>query len=1264
MDNRLQLFVERQDSLNSFIEVDRFTDESINIVDSIQDVKNITKIFAPFTRAFHLPSSPTNDEIFGYYYNNQLGTYDARFKTRAILKIGGADYKVGHISMDNSTMINSSDATSYKVNFTDETVTLKDKLGDEKLNSLDYTSKIQLNNRLSTVVNGLRKGVYRNGSTEPGTYNADGTNPAYDDDGLVLYPDVIYAPIFTKGKAVPVPFSPNNLGPTSNDYEYCLAYFVNDGTDSIGTVPGDGITVKGLQDKYRPNIVDIRDYRPSVKVGTMLEMINDKYSLGFSKEFMNREELDQLYLWHNGKIQSDLQGSNAFSGGGVDTANIDNLYLSSFLQLGTTDVMEQYTADAAANPGNLYEPEHIVVDSNLRVFLNKGEYTGRIDAKVSLLVVSAAGVEIPMWQATKTNIQDDGVTQEGGTLFSKEDATTYDDTNGYEYWRDFRNTSNGQASLTFKIELMSSTPINTNTTISIESTFVFAYIGQGGANDIQRQYIIQQSEYQNVYTGDIIDLKSIAPDMKIIEFLSGLFKMFNLTYKSEEKGVTTVETIDEFYSDPNIVDVGEFVDLDGAIISRAMIYKDVTMMYNKSEDAMSGQYTPRENGELFPDIHKKLSSISNSTYGSSSTAEGDNLSVKSPFTCMMYERLYTSWSDEGWEDDYVPVFDADVNHSIPNAITDVVVGHSIDSNLKKKDIKNLLFYGKHVDITRNFESYIGDDGEENGMLGLLDENDENPEWGNSAGSQGRIVGLRQPGNVTYSHTLVIPNDSGEGSTQGGRGFAANMTYLVDQNGVPIGGGNLKTQWWNPSNIMASKFRRNGKYMNSDAKIQGLQFSNENTDEYEYKTKTNIAASGQPTIYPTTFVTSDWINGLYDTYYKSYLERLYDKSSRLYSVTAKLPDQLISSYKMNDVYRVGNKEFTINKANINLMNGESKLELLTHVPVPSDRAVINSGDALRIASGQLYDESIEFDLELIKITNNNFPHTVRIQSGAVNNDYEYVKTGLTELDYESIGSDIWALRGIITPQSGQTNWTRTTTLFAATPHTAYAVLEHDDGIVTNVSNTVSFYNPVDSTAPTHTMNVTPIDSQTANITIAATDNEGGSGIGNVKITSKVFAEPLVVQYDQSYNGDPRSFICNVTAGTLNTFRSFVTDKNGNDSTELVETVSIAIVDQEDPAEPVLSGDYSYDGYFHIDLDIVNIYDNVGVDLITIMKSTNGGAFVVLDTIDPGSSQDVQYEDDDVNDSGNYRYYVFATDAEGNNSTNSNFYDRQGDPENDL
>ena len=431
MNNRLQLFVERQDQAGSFIEVDRFSDESINVVDSIQNVKDISKIFSPFTRAFSLPSSPTNDEVFGHYYNNQVDTYDARFRTRAILKISGADYKSGHISMENANLLNSNSATSYRVKFTDETTTLKDKIGEDKLTNLNYETTLSLPNEQSTIVNGIRRGVYRNGSVTPSV-----TNNGFDADGYKLYPDVIYAPIFTKGKAVPIPVTSGGSAPTSNDYPYCLAYFDSENSeDGVTTaVEVAGVTV------YKPRVVKVTDYRPAVKVSTMLDMINSRYALGFSNDFMYREELDQLYLWHNGKVQSDLQGSNAFSGEGIQSSsNTSNYTLESFQSalVGDTTGIGNYTAGQLDGD---YDPVETIGLSDTIIHLNKGEYTGTIDGTVSLVVLTGDGRVLPMWTTTIGDLNDDGepeydsdgyITNEG-TLFNSDGATAYDDTDGYK----------------------------------------------------------------------------------------------------------------------------------------------------------------------------------------------------------------------------------------------------------------------------------------------------------------------------------------------------------------------------------------------------------------------------------------------------------------------------------------------------------------------------------------------------------------------------------------------------------------------------------------------------------------------------------------------------------------------------------------------------------------------------------------------------------------------------------------------------------------
>jgi hypothetical protein len=58
-----------------------FKDESVSITQSIQNVKDIAKVFTEFTKTFTLPASKTNNKIFKHYYNFDItGGFDARTK--------------------------------------------------------------------------------------------------------------------------------------------------------------------------------------------------------------------------------------------------------------------------------------------------------------------------------------------------------------------------------------------------------------------------------------------------------------------------------------------------------------------------------------------------------------------------------------------------------------------------------------------------------------------------------------------------------------------------------------------------------------------------------------------------------------------------------------------------------------------------------------------------------------------------------------------------------------------------------------------------------------------------------------------------------------------------------------------------------------------------------------------------------------------------------------------------------------------------------
>lgn len=71
---QLQIFFDGQ-------QVELFKDESIVLTQSIQDIKDIQKVFVPFTQTFNVPASKINNKIFQHFYNFNIEGFDARKKT-------------------------------------------------------------------------------------------------------------------------------------------------------------------------------------------------------------------------------------------------------------------------------------------------------------------------------------------------------------------------------------------------------------------------------------------------------------------------------------------------------------------------------------------------------------------------------------------------------------------------------------------------------------------------------------------------------------------------------------------------------------------------------------------------------------------------------------------------------------------------------------------------------------------------------------------------------------------------------------------------------------------------------------------------------------------------------------------------------------------------------------------------------------------------------------------------------------------------------
>ena len=196
------------------------------------------------------------------------------------------------------------------------------------------------------------------------------------------------------------------------------------------------------------------------------------------------------------------------------------------------------------------------------------------------------------------------------------------------------------------------------------------------------------------------DLVNHLPDIKVIDFLSGLFRVFNLTAYVQEPlasvPVIEVRTLDDYYADAvnnqskGTIDIVDFVDVESHEIELARPFANVSFEYKKTDTALMAAHEA---------THNKV--FGNTIYSAPDEYDsGVDYKVEVPFSHLKYERL----------------FDIGVTPTSENEnLTDIQWGYAAGGSFKHEDsttekstptgnyspkkIEPLLFYGINQTIS-------------------------------------------------------------------------------------------------------------------------------------------------------------------------------------------------------------------------------------------------------------------------------------------------------------------------------------------------------------------------------------------------------------------------------------------------------------------------------------------------------------------------------------------------------------------------------------
>ena len=210
-----------------------------------------------------------------------------------------------------------------------------------------------------------------------------------------------------------------------------------------------------------------------------------------------------------------------------------------------------------------------------------------------------------------------------------------------------------------------------------------------------------------------IDIALQMPEMKVLDFLTGIFKMNNLTAYFDADGNIQVRTLDDFYDNGGEYDISEFVDVSKKSVNYPIPYQEIAFRYPEPKTFLAINFE-EINGYKFGNLENATT-----TSDVQSTDRGSKYVVTAPFEKMIYERI---------------------NNIATGDQTEIQYGYCVDKDQNPVAVAPLIFY-------RVFESVSGACISFQDLAG--------------ANAAGQICNYNRPSNTRFDDTLNFNSEVDE-----------------------------------------------------------------------------------------------------------------------------------------------------------------------------------------------------------------------------------------------------------------------------------------------------------------------------------------------------------------------------------------------------------------------------------------------------------------------------------------------------------------------
>ena len=362
--------------------------------------------------------------------------------------------------------------------------------------------------------------------------------------------------------------------------------------------------------------VKFNELKYALKLSVLIKAIEEKYGLNFSSDFLKGGDsaFNDLYMWLHRK-----------KAGVENLAGVNERQVDGFTDANTLYPFSTMNDNALSLP--LYQPPVI---GNVTTFYFESNTSSTSPYKIS---IRKDGIEI---------VNSGSITS--GALFTTSVPVSFVNTTS-QYTAYIESDSD----ITFQLlRFVVKQYLQPN--FLVPGTFSYAYHASSSVG------------YANAFN---FKLSQQIPKMKVIDFLTSIFKMFNLV-AYVEGDVMVVKTLDDFYANPSSdspYDITKYIDVNESQVNSALPFREVNFSYKGLKTFLAKRHDQLFNEEWGTEEYSGEDSaiLSNSIY-----------KIEIPFEHMKFERLL------------------DIDN--PNPPTDIQYGYCVDDNQQSYIGMPLVFY--------------------------------------------------------------------------------------------------------------------------------------------------------------------------------------------------------------------------------------------------------------------------------------------------------------------------------------------------------------------------------------------------------------------------------------------------------------------------------------------------------------------------------------------------------------------------------------------